>query len=76
MLYRGKICSGKVQLQSAVEKLFHAYDFDVEDIIVYRQLVYDAHIEIASTTSTTAEFSDKICRREHLATTHHYAAML
>jgi hypothetical protein len=49
------------QLQTVNEELFQANDFDVEDSIVYKQLVHDDHTTTVSLTSTIREFTEKIC---------------
>jgi hypothetical protein len=62
------------KLQTVVEGLFQANDFDVEDSIVYQQWVHDGHTKIVFMTSTVGEFTEKICRTADRATTHHYTA--
>jgi hypothetical protein len=39
-------CPRQSQLQTVVEELFQANDFDVEGSIIYKQWVHDDHIKI------------------------------
>jgi hypothetical protein len=48
MLHRCSNCLGQSQLQNVVKELFQAYDFDVEDSIVYKQRIHDGHTKIVS----------------------------
>jgi hypothetical protein len=74
MLHSCSNCPGESQLQTAVEELFEANDFDVEDSIIYKQWVHDGHTKIVSMTSTVGEFTEKICQTADQATTRHYTA--
>jgi hypothetical protein len=73
-LHRCLNCPGQSHLQTVVEELFQANNFDVEDSIVYKQWVHDGHTKVASMTSTVGKFTEKICQTTDQATTHHYTA--
>jgi hypothetical protein len=64
VLHRCSNCPGQSQLQTVVEELFQANDFDVEDSIVYNQWIHDGRTKIVSMTSTVGEFTEKSAKQQ------------
>jgi hypothetical protein len=49
-------------MQTVVEELLKANNFDLEDSTICKQWVHDSHTETVSMTNTTGEFTEKICQ--------------